>query len=423
MSAARIVRSVVRACSVALVLFAALGGCEKPAEQKTAKAPPKPPDAAEVQRLRSLPYTGGYSVEEEGPVGVVYRDPELSCPGYNLYTIHALCIAELMDEDGTVIKSWQYKPRLRWGWAELLAGGDLIVVGAEPGTALDFGSGGARYVARFNWEGQVLWKRVLPAHHDLEVTPDGKLLVLTYRRVVIPEIHPSVEVRDDQLTLLDLDGNLIESHSLVEAARKRPDVLPLKDLTPTAPWGPTGIWIDALHANSVEWMHYPQLVGKHPIYDADNILVCSRNQDCVAVFNWTRNEVVWSWGQDELIGPHDAQVLENGHILLFDNGMGRGYSRAVEMDPLTGEIVWEYKANPVWDFNSFSRGSVQRLPNGNTLLAESDTGRAFEVTPTGEIVWEFICPHETKQKERATIVRMKRFPHAFIQAIIDAHAE
>ena len=37
-------------------------------------------------------------------------------------------------------------------------------------------------------------------------------------------------------------------------------------------------------------------------------------------------------------------------------------------------------------------GSVQRLWNGNTLICESAFGRLFEVTPDGDVVWEFVIP-------------------------------
>ena len=41
---------------------------------------------------------------------------------------------------------------------------------------------------------------------------------------------------------------------------------------------------------------------------------------------------------------------------------------------------------------SVLRSVQSRLTNGNTLITESDGGRLFEVTPEGEIVWEFINP-------------------------------
>ena len=35
-------------------------------------------------------------------------------------------------------------------------------------------------------------------------------------------------------------------------------------------------------------------------------------------------------------------------------------------------------------------GGVRRLPNGNTLICETIHGPIFQVTPDGEIVWEYI---------------------------------
>jgi hypothetical protein len=405
----------------ALVLWMALVGCDKATPTEVGEEPPEPPDARRLEALRALPYAGGYPADEEEETGVVFRDPERSCPGYSLYAIHALCDAELIDEEGRVINSWSHRPRRKWTRAELLPNGDLLVVGTEPGADRQDLASDVHYVIRFNWNGKILWKRELLAHHDIEVTPAGKLLVLTFQRKLMPQIHPRIETRDEQLTLLEPNGSLIESRSLLEAAAANPDVLPLDRVKPTAPSGIP--WMDIFHSNSAEWMRHPRLVGKHPLYDLDNVLICSRRQDCIAVVNWTRNEIVWAWGRGEIIGPHDAQVLENGHILLFDNGLGREYSRAVELDPVTEKVVWQYVADPPGSFYSATRGSVQRLPNGNTLLAESDKGRAFEVTPDGSIVWEFICPYRNGPDERAAIVSMRRFSHKFVQSIIDNHAE
>jgi hypothetical protein len=95
--------------------------------------------------------------------------------------------------------------------------------------------------------------------------------------------------------------------------------------------------------------------------------------------------------------------------LLFDNGDERGYSRIIELDPRTKEIVWQYKADPPEDFFSDSRGSCQRLPNDNILITESTKGRVFEITRSGEIVWEFYVPEiDESTKARKTIYRVVR---------------
>ena len=407
-------------------LCAVLAGCAKSEENTGRGDAAGDMDQAGIDALRALPYAGSTTVNADEVDGVIFRDEQRSCAGYSLYGVQMLSMAELIDEQGKVINSWSHSPSQRWEGSELLPNGDLLVVGAEhsqspAGRAHQVITDDARYVLRLSWDGRLLWKRKLRAHHDIEVTPHGKLLVLTFQRRLLPRIHAEVEVRDDQLTLLEQDGTTIESHSLLEAVTASAGVFHLRKVAPSSLGEPP--WVDLFHSNSVEWMHHQDLVKKHPLYDLDNILVCFRHQERVAIFNWSQDRVVWAWGQGEIKGPHDAQVLTSGNILLFDNGLGRGYSRALELDPVAEKIVWEYKADPPTDFYTASKGSVQRLPNGNTLLAESDKGRAIEVTPEGEVVWEFICPHQTAPGERAAITRIKRFPREFIEPLIKEHGE
>ena len=82
-------------------------------------------------------------------------------------------------------------------------------------------------------------------------------------------------------------------------------------------------------------------------------------------------------------------------MLLFDNyghyGEG-GISRVIEFDPQTGGIGWQYTGSAQRPFYSGVRSAQERLANGNTLITESEGGRLFEVTPEGEIVWEYINP-------------------------------
>ena len=81
--------------------------------------------------------------------------------------------------------------------------------------------------------------------------------------------------------------------------------------------------------------------------------------------------------------------------------------------------MWEYRADPPDSFYTASKGSSQRLPNGNTLIADSDNGRAFEVTREGEIVWDFYCPHEIEAGERAAIVRAIRLDPELLDRLED----
>ena len=55
-------------------------------------------------------------------------------------------------------------------------------------------------------------------------------------------------------------------------------------------------------------------------------------------------------------------------------------------------LDWTYEGTPKERFFTKGSGVAQRLPNQNTLITETDYGRAFEVTPEGEIVWQFFNP-------------------------------
>jgi hypothetical protein len=78
---------------------------------------------------------------------------------------------------------------------------------------------------------------------------------------------------------------------------------------------------------------------------------------------------------------------------VFDNlGLGE-YSQLVELEPFSQRIVWSYAGSPENDFSSHVLGCVQRLANGNTLVTESTSGRAFELTPSNEVVWRWTSPY------------------------------
>lgn len=67
-------------------------------------------------------------------------------------------------------------------------------------------------------------------------------------------------------------------------------------------------------------------------------------------------------------------------------------SRILEVNPHTQAIVWKYEGQPPSAFFTPSCGTAQRLGNGNTLITETDKGRALEVSPSGDIVWEYLNP-------------------------------
>lgn len=97
-----------------------------------------------------------------------------------------------------------------------------------------------------------------------------------------------------------------------------------------------------------------------------------------------------------------------GRLTIFNNGLKGpegNYSAVFEIaTPLTAEGRYELPAaeafgpaEPIWSYTapdkvSFSSpfiSGAERLANGNTLICAGAQGRFFEVTPGGEIVWEY----------------------------------
>ena len=119
---------------------------------------------------------------------------------------------------------------------------------------------------------------------------------------------------------------------------------------------------------------------------------------------------------------HAPVYTQNGDLLLFDN-RGRPQSSSVlELDPASLETVWRYRGSAEAPFFSATCGAVERLAHGNTLITESDAGRAFELAPDGEIVWEFYNPHRAGEQDEliATLFEMVRLPADFPVGWVDA---
>ena len=112
----------------------------------------------------------------------------------------------------------------------------------------------------------------------------------------------------------------------------------------------------------------------------------------IAVIDPTAGEAVWAY-RGRFKRQHDPKILDDGHLLVFDNSGGGKDSAVLEYDLASMRVVWWYAGTPEAPFYSVGSGAAQRLPNGNTLITETMHGRAFEVTPEKRIVWEYRNPN------------------------------
>jgi len=407
------------ACTTNLLLVGlavSVAGCRKSAP---GSGTPEENAAAEA-RLRSLPYVGFSSDKVQDKSGVVHYEKQRAWPGYNLYTSLNLCRADLVAMEGKTIKPWSNPDCEQWSTAQLLPNGDIAVAGMRAihdKSSEEYQK--ASYLMRMNWAGEPVWQTAVSAHHNFSVTPEGNLAVLTAGWRLIPEYDPQHEIREHGIAIVSPEGKVLQTASLYDLLTSNTGEFTLQKVEKTPGDGIFGKDdIDLFHSNMIEFMHWPGLVSRSPIYSLDNVLVTVRHQNTIAIIDWPKKKLIWAWGQGVLSGPHYGHVLESGNILVFDNGLKRGWSRVVELDPLAKKIVWEYKAPNPKDFFTVSGGAADRLPNGDTLITNTRAGQVFEVTPSGEVVWEFFNPHGDKEGHRATVSGLRRYDASFVEGLI-----
>lgn len=382
-----------------------------------------------LERLKSVPYTSvTEEPAEEDTSGVLVYDTESAFPGYNLFCSRISPEILLLDMQGRLVHRWGYKSEHEDDVCEhaiLLANGDLIVVDKF------------KHVLKLDWRSNILWKTPLVVHHEVSISPENTVYTISlegkdYRGFVVrfpvivelsadgrqidrwpaydhlDEIKQAFDQRSFMDTLLD---SLLSRHSWLEVYDKmaaRGEAIRLLDAR---------IQYDHFHLNTITVLPDTRLGRTDSRFKAGNLLICFRNVNQIAVLDSDTKAIQWVWGEGLLEWPHHPTLLDNGNILVFDNGSFRRYSRVVEVNPVTRNVVWDYTADPPEDFYSYGKGSAQRLPNGNTLICEGDRGRVFEVTADGRIVWEWLNPM-MKKGRRVQVYRMIRYLPELVEPLL-----
>ncbi len=342
---------------------------------------------------RALGYLASEAVH--GTSGVVRYDRAGAHPGWNLYVSQHGQEARMLDMEGETLHVWEGSPRetekprkspmafsLWWRTVHPFPNGDILA-------QTDFGS-----LARLDHDSKILWVFQGGTHHDFDVRDDGHIFVLTGSNSKFPMLGSVV---DHFIVELDPGGAELRRLSILQALFDGGSKEILDELLAFRRGTKGLIRDDPLHANSVEILD-GSLAGQLPAFARGNLLISLPTIGRVAVMDFDAGRVVWSL-KGSFRYQHAPTMLANGHMLIFDNrGLGGERSRALEINPVTGEEVWSYGARESETFYSDCCGRVHRLPNGNTLVVDSKTARAFEVDPSGTLVWEFRSPHEINGK-------------------------
>jgi hypothetical protein len=226
------------------------------------------------------------------------------------------------------------------------------------------------------------------AHHHIEVTKDNHILFLDREK---REFNNREVIFDN---IIELNENLTEikkwsSYENFEELHKYFPKTGL-DYNPSENVTLKGYQEinDYFHINYISILPKNKFENKSKAFQEGNWLISLASINRIMILDKNSFDVVWTYGDNNsLFAQHGPIMLENGNILVFNNGYGN--SEVLEINPLTKKIVWKYTNN---NFYTSNEGFAQRLPNNNTLITESRKGFTYEVTPNKEIVWKWQNP-------------------------------
>ena len=400
------------------------------------------------------------------PVGTLINEPG-QFEGYTLLAVNRSGAVYLIDNRGRVVHAWTVEHGDSHLLVQLLNNGDLL-------------TGGNKIV---DPNGNVVWEYSYYQHHDLLKMPNGNVLILSRliiprKDAVALGANPDalacpllgsariVEVRPTG----PADGEIVWQWSAIDhiiqdydpgkpnygIVANHPELVDINfalDQKKCAGGGRIG----SLNANALDYnaeLDQIMITARHfsEIWIIDHSTSVEEAAGHAGGNGGKGGDLLYRWGNPRayqrgaaedrrLFEPHNAHWIPEGlpgagNVLIFNNGTDeeRAYSTVDEialsadgysyrLDPgsayRTDEVVWSYAAAPPRSFYAPVRSGAQRLPNGNTLIADGPSNRIFEVTREGKTVWEFTHPVESREELREGLYRALRYApdHPGIRAL------
>lgn len=321
--------------------------------------------------------------------------------------------ARLIAADGEIIHEWpinffeEKKDKLYP--FEALIHGDYLYANGDMLINLD-----QKGIYRVDACGKVLWRNESGSHHSIDVDDDGFIwtptVAIGYREKRLFPTPFSI----DRIGRFDPEtGREVETIDLVDALiDSGVEGLASAENSRTT---------DALHINDVEILDRA-MAPAFPMFKAGDILVSSRQRNAIFVLDRETKKVKWMRNGATQF-QHDPDFDANGAISIFDNRGSenaspandwtgdRGGSRIIAVRPDAFEYKTLFQSNAQKKFYTPRRGKHQILDNGNILIAETDAGRAFEATPEGDIVWQYVNRHDAG--EVGWLMSATRYPASY----------
>ncbi len=364
--------------------------------------------------------------------------------GQILYTSMLSFKTYLINNDGTIANTWQsnYLPGLS---AYMRPNGNIL----RP-IRLNLEQGGSGGIEEYTSQGELVWsfqyysQNNYQTHHDIKPLPNGNVLMLAWEYIDeidvinagrnpdsvsgsvafehIIEVQPTSQTSGIIVWQWHSFDHLIQDYDPEKnnfgVVADHPELLDIN-------YG--GNEVDWLHCNSIDYNeHFDQILissrNFNEIWIIDHGLTTEQAAGHTGGRYGKGGDILYRWGNPKayrvnnaprrFYEQHDATWIDidcpgAGNILVFNNGVERGYSSVDEIIPPVDSSGFYFYSpgtayapdNPLWSYTSTGFYSnkysgAQRLRSGNTLICDGVASRFFEVTPQMTKVWQYDAPQQ-----------------------------
>jgi len=374
-------------------------------------------------------------------------------PGQTLYSIKNSLASYLVDTNGTTTHTWTHTSGTPTCYSTyLMPGGILWRTVTLTGTSFTGGPISGR-VIKYDYNGTVLWDYTYSTtnyvtHHDICPMPNGNVLMIAYERKTAAEVTAagcstfSSEMWPDKIVEVQPTGattgtvvwewhawdHLVQNTN-ASAANYQSSIANHPEL------------LNINYNTQKDWLHLNG-VSYNPILDQITFSSHNLNEVYVVDHSTTTAEaashsggnsgkggdILYRWGNPAAYGATGTQILKvvhdahwiaegcpNAGELAGYNNQGistsascgdifnpplSGYNYTISLGSAYGPATYT-KRQASGGYNS-NEGSIQQLPNGNTLINMGVSGYIKEFNPSGTLLWTKTLTGSTAKALRYT---------------------